>query len=250
MVRKDFETYLAVEEVRIGERDVEMLRAIDRCGSMHRAAEDLGRSYAHLQRRVEEIEGAAGPITERTRGGADGGGTALTERALELLEQFERLRGEFEGVAAVTESVFAGTVVERTGEVATVETDFGRVLAVVPDERPEVRIGVRSDAVVLTLPADAPDGERTSLRNQFPGTVRGVEAGDAVARVTVELDDGAELAALITATSLARMDLDAGEEVVASFKATAARGVSAVSRGDDRPRNGSSAAGNGDDADR
>lgn len=229
MVRKDFETYLSVEGVRIGERDVEMLRAIDRCGSMHRAAEDLGRSYAHLQRRVDEIMDAAGPITERERGGADGGGTALTDQALELVEQFRRLRGAFEGVAAVTESVFPGTVVERTGEVATVETEFGRVLAVVSDERGDVRISVRSDAVVLTLPADAPDREQTSLRNQFAGTVRDLQAGEAVVRLTVELDGGTELVALITRASRERMDLGPGDEVVASFKATAARGVGAVS---------------------
>lgn len=239
MVRKDFETYLGVGDVRIGERDVEMLRAIDRCGSMHRAAAELGRSYAHLQRRVDEIETAAGAITERKRGGADGGGTALTARAVDLLEQFERLRGEFEGVAAVTESVFDGTVLDRTGEVAVVDTAFGEVLAVVPDERTDVRIGVRSDAVVLTLPADAPDGERTSLRNQFRGTVGGIEAGEAVARVAVDLggveepssdgrarpDDGATLVALITAASFDRMALGRGDEVVASFKATAARGI-------------------------
>lgn len=223
-MQRDFDAYLAVEGVRIDERDVEMLRAIDDCGSMHRAAADLERSYAHLQRRVEELEAAAGSLTERTRGGADGGGTALTERADDLIAEFERTRGEFEGVAAVTESVFPGTVVERTGEIATVETAFGSVLAVVSDERTEVQLSVRSDVVVLTLPADAPDGDRTSLRNQFPGTVVDVEAGEAVARVTVDLG-GAELMALITCASLDRMDLRRGDDVVASFKATAARGI-------------------------
>lgn len=223
-MQRDFDAYLAVGEVRIDRRDVEMLRAIDRCGSMHGAAADLGRSYAHLQRRIEGIEATAGQLTERTRGGADGGGTALTEQATDLIAEFERTRGEFQGVAAVTESVFSGTVVERTGEVARVETDFGSVLAVVPNEWTDVRVGVRSDAVALTLPEDSPDGDRTSLRNRFRGTVVGIESGEAVARVTVELD-GPELTALITCASLDRIALEPGDEVVASFKATAARGV-------------------------
>lgn len=223
-MQRDFDAYLAVGEVRIDRRDVEMLRAIDRCGSMHRAAADLGRSYAHLQRRIEGIEEAAGSLTERTRGGADGGGTALTPRAADLIAEFERTCGEFEGVAAVTESVFSGTVVERTGEVARVETAFGSVLAVVPGEWTDVEIGVRSDTVALTLPEDSPDGDRTSLRNRFPGIISGIESGEAVAQVTVELE-AVELVALVTRASLDRMALESGDEVVASFKATAARGV-------------------------
>ena len=67
-LQKDFEARLAVGDVTVTSRDVEMLRAIDRCGSMHRAAETLGRSYPHLQRRLVEIEEAAGPLTERERG--------------------------------------------------------------------------------------------------------------------------------------------------------------------------------------
>lgn len=65
-----------------------------------------------------------------------------------------------------------------------------------------------------------------------------LEEGDAVARVGVDVADGgdrtddgslpgpgADLVALVTRRSVETLGLDAGEAVVASFKATAARGV-------------------------
>ncbi len=225
-LQKDFEARLAVGDVTVTSRDVEMLRAIDRCGSMHRAAETLGRSYPHLQRRLVEIEEAAGPLTERERGGSDGGGTVLTTAARDLLGQFSRLRAELDGVASVTESTLAGTVTDRDGEIATVETDAGPVTALVPEEATDVEVCVRSDAVVLRAP-DALTDDDTSLRNELPGSVAAVESGDAVAEVAVTLDGGPRLVALVTAGSRSSLALEPGRKVVASFKATATRGVSA-----------------------
>ena len=65
---KGFEPHLAIDETTVTSRDVEMLRAIDHCGSMHGAADELGRSYPHLQRRVVELEEAVGQLTRRSRG--------------------------------------------------------------------------------------------------------------------------------------------------------------------------------------
>jgi molybdate transport system regulatory protein len=230
-LRKDFETHLSVGDVTVTGRDIEMLRAIDRYGSMHRAAEELGRSYPHLQRRLVEIEDAAGDLTERSRGGEGGGGTTLTSAARDLTRQFARLRAELHGVASVTESVLTGTVTDRNGEIATVATDAGPVAALVPEDATEVEVCVRSDAVVLRDPDGATDAADTSLRNELAGTVRNVETGDAVAGITVALDGasddetGPELVALVTETSRSSLALEPGRRVVASFKATAARGV-------------------------
>ncbi|ADB61173.1 putative transcriptional regulator, ModE family [Haloterrigena turkmenica DSM 5511] len=227
-IEKEYTTKLAVDDVTIDRRDIEMLDAIDRYGSMHRAAEELGRSYARLQNRVVEIEDAVGPITERRRGGSGGGGTELTATARELRRQFDRHEAELDGVARVTESVFAGTVRDRTGELATVETGIGPILALVPDGASEVQVTVRSDAVVLTDPDEAPEADGTSLRNQFRGTVDRLEPGESITRVTVDLegDEGdPTLQALVTKASSERLELVPGREIAASFKATAARGI-------------------------
>ena len=221
---REFEAQLAVGDVTVTERDVEMLRAVDDHGSMHGAAEALGRSYPHLQRRLVELESAAGDLTERSRGGAGGGGTELTARARDLLRQFARFRVELSGVAAITESTLEGTVTDRDGEIATVETDAGAVAAVVPRGADRVEVSVRSDAVALRAPGSV-EHDDTSLRNELAGTVERVEAGDAVVTVTVELDGGPEVTALVTERSRDSLGLAVGEPVVATFKATATRAI-------------------------
>ena len=120
-----FDTYLAAEGVALDDRDVALLEAVADSGSLNRAATELGRSYARVQRRVVELEAAFGPLVERTRGGAGGGGSHLTDEARDLLARFERMRAAVSSVAEVEETVLAGTVRDREGELAAVETDAG-----------------------------------------------------------------------------------------------------------------------------
>jgi hypothetical protein len=58
-----FEPHLAAGDVTVTGRDVAALRAVDRHGSLSAAADALGRSYGHLQRRVVELEDALGELT-------------------------------------------------------------------------------------------------------------------------------------------------------------------------------------------
>lgn len=234
-MEKEFDPYLRIDDVVVDRSDVEMLRAIDDCGSLSGAAEVLERSYPRLQQRVVELEGGIGPLVERTRGGADGGGSSLTETARDLLARFDRLVAAYEGVARVDETVLEGPVVDRDGELATVETDAGAVLAVVPAEAATASVTIRSDAVSLHAPDDVPSAEGTSIRNRFSGVVSWLEAGDAVARVGIDLESagsvdgdgtaGSELVALVTRRSVEALGLEPGRSIVASVKATAARGV-------------------------
>lgn len=218
-----FEPHLAAGDVTVTGRDVAALRAVDRHGSLSAAAEALGRSYGHLQRRVVELEDALGDLTTRTRGGAGGGGTELTDRARELVRQFDRLGAELSAATSVTESVLPGTVVARDGELATVDTAAGEVTARAPPDADRVEVLVRSDAVVLLAPEGA--DATTSLRNRLDGEVSAVESGEAVARVEVAVGDDATLTAVVTAESRERLGIEPGRSVVAAFKTTAARAV-------------------------
>ncbi|MFW5963471.1 MAG: TOBE domain-containing protein [Natronomonas sp.] len=223
-LEKGFEPRLARDGVTVTGRDIEMLRAIDERGSMSGAADALGRSYPHLQRRVDEIESSFGPLTTRVRGGSGGGGTALTDNAGDLIRQFDRLQLELSGVTSVTESIVPGTVRARDGELATVETDAGKITARVPNGSREVEIAIRSDAVVLMDPETATEGH-TSLRNQLSGTVSRVETTDAVSTVTVAVAEGVDIEAVVTEESKERLGLRGGRDVVAAFKTTAARAI-------------------------
>jgi len=221
---KGFEPHLAIDETTVTGRDVEMLRAIDRCGSMHGAADELGRSYPHLQRRVVELEEAVGQLTRRSRGGREGGGTELTADALALIRQFERLAVELSGVTTVPESVISGTVVAQDGDLATVRTPAGEITARVPTPATEVEVAVRADAVVLMQPRSASQGH-TSLRNQLPGTVSDLVVEGRIATVTVAVADDVALESVVTEESVDRLGIEAGDEVVAAFKTTAARAI-------------------------
>lgn len=221
-LQKGFEPHLGVGETSVTARDVEMLRAIDRHGSMSEAAEALGRSYPHLQRRVVELEEAAGTLTERVRGGEDGGGTKLTPEAVDLVRQFERLRVELAGVTSVGESVVPGEVVDRRGDLGTVRTPAGDLYARVPVDAETVEIAVRADAVVLMEPG-SPSQVHTSLRNQLEGVVDAVQVEAAVATVTVELAEDVAVESVVTVDSVEQLGLEPGREVVAAFKTTAAR---------------------------
>jgi molybdate transport system regulatory protein len=89
----------------------------------------------------------------------------------------------------------------------------------------DVRVSVRSDAVTLHAPADAPSARGTSACNRFEGTVVGVDRGTAIATVAVGVGGSEPLAAVLTRESLDGLALEAGTAVVATFKATATRAL-------------------------
>ena len=215
--------YIEVGGATIDERDVEALRGIDEYGSMYRAAEELGRSYARIQQRVTGLEETVGPLVVSERGGEGGGGSTLTTNARKLLARFDRLRAAFSGLARAEESVFSGRVVDRGDRLGVVETPAGQVRALVPVGVEAVQVGVRSDTVSLTTPDEVPEPGGTSVRNRFDGTVADLDREGDLARVAVDVGGETALRAMVTVTSVDRLDLTAGEAVVASFKATATR---------------------------
>lgn len=213
--------------VRFDGRDATLLRAVDEHGSLHAASDALGRSYARAHERVEDLEDAFGPLVERQRGGSGGGGSQLTDDARRLLARFDRLQAAFSGTAAADETVYAGRVVDRDGELVTVDTDVGEVRALVADETlsEQVQVAVRADAITLYDPDDTPADDMTSARNRLTGTVSRIDLGESVATVAVDVGAATPLLALITVESLDRLGLETDACVVATWKATAMRAV-------------------------
>ena len=233
-----FEAYLSADGVAFGPADAALLRAVAEHGSVSGAASALGRSRSRSLGRLESLEEAYGPLVERRRGGAGGGGSRLTDGARDLLERFDRLWAALSGTAGVDETVMRGFVTSREGELGLVETDAGAVRALVVasrapddpadvDEGTPVQVSVPADAVTIHAPDDAPPAEATSARNQFAGVVADVDRGEAVVRVVVDVDaDGdapVRTLALVTTESADRLGLAPGDDVVISFKATATR---------------------------
>lgn len=224
-VRAAFDTYVGTADAVLDERDAVLLRTIGTEGSLNAAADALGRSYSRAQRRIVELEDAFGLLVRRRRGGSDGGGSELTPAAAELLAAFERARLGFEGVAEVAETVISGTVVDRDGELATVETPAGRMLALVPKGDGDVQLTLRADAVTIGDPEDSPKPTGTSARNRFSGTVVEMDPGERVVHVAVDIGTADPVQVLVTDESVEKLALERGRRVEVRFKATATRGV-------------------------
>ena len=216
-------------------RDAALLRAVHEAGSVAGAAADLGRSRARALARIESLEDAFETLVERRRGGSGGGGSRLSEAGRDLLDRYDRLQAVLAATASVPETVLDGTVASVDGELADVDTAVGSVRGlhggaaeggtdgVASGGAVQVRIG--ADAVTVYTGDERVDPDATSARNRLRGAVAGVEAGETVSTVRVEVD-GAEFRVLITAESAARLALKAGDEVAIRWKATATRVVS------------------------
>ena len=69
-----------------------LLRAVEQTGSLSQAAKTLGMSYRHAWSQMKSAE--ENLLLVRNRGGKNRGGAVLTQKAEELLEQFETLDRE------------------------------------------------------------------------------------------------------------------------------------------------------------
>lgn len=233
----DVSAIIERDGVAFGRTDAALLRAISANGSVSGAASELGRSRARALTRLQDLEAAFGELVTRRRGGSDGGGSSLTDTARRLLAWFDRLRANLVGTAGAVETVLSGRIVDSTGELGTVETEGGRLRALVVrdedsvtenqiDDGPrDVQVSVRASAVTLHDPDDAPAGGATSARNRFNGRVERVGSGAEVAHVHVNVGAADPLVALVSRDSVERLDIVPGIEVVVSFKATATRAV-------------------------
>lgn len=203
-------------------RDAALLRAIQQTGSVAGAATELGRSRARALKRLETLEETFGTLVERQRGGSGGGGSQLTATGRRVLDRYDRLAAALSATASVPETVLSGTVSAVDGEMATVQTAVGRLCGlhdgVGVGDSVDVRIG--ADAITVYAPDTVPEPDATSARNRLSGTVSGVESGETVLTVSIEVTE-TQFLALVTADSARRLGLAESAEVTLTWKATA-----------------------------
>lgn len=220
-----FSAHLRIDGVSFDDADAALLRAIDDHRSLNAAADALGRSYSRAHARLTDLESAVGPLVERRRGGQGGGGSRLTDDARDLLDRFDRLQAVLADSARTEEVTIDGRVIDREGELATVETAAGTVRALLAEDCEAVQVLFRADAITLHRRDTAPPAADTSARNRFHGTVAAIDYGEAIAHVTVEVAPDLRLRVTVTRTSVENLGLEPGVAVVAAFKAAATRAV-------------------------
>ncbi|WP_175776119.1 TOBE domain-containing protein [Burkholderia anthina] len=250
----------AGEQTLGGATRIALLAAVGDTGSITRAAKAVGLSYKAAWDAIDTMNNLAGePLVMRSTGGKGGGGTTLTPRATSLIAAFRTIEREHRRFIEAASAAVAGfdvdwALIGRIGMKTSARNQlFGKVEAIVrgaindevtlvlPGGQAIVAVLTHESADVLGLQpgADAcalvkaswivlavgDDGEaeaalKVSARNQLRGTVEDVVAGAVNSEVTLALDGGGTLTAVVTNDSVAALRLDAGRRAIALFKAS------------------------------
>ena len=241
-----------------GDDRMRLLACIADCGSISQAAKAVPMSYKTAWDAIDAMNTLAGePLVARVAGGKGGGGTRLTARGLQLLDNYLTLQREHQafmrqlaaqagGLAddyvlirrmamkSSARNQFLGKVLSvKDGVVndeVTLQTATGlHIVATVTrdsrDSRDSLGLApgveafalVKASSIILTTDTG---GARFSARNQLAGTVTRVLPGAVSTEVTLALGCGASVAAIITHDSGEALALQPGQPAVALFKAS------------------------------
>ena len=239
----------------LNEKLFRLLSAIDRIGSINRAAKSCGLSYKGAWEIIERANNLAPRVlVETATGGRHGGGTRLTPSGKALLDLFQRMQEEHRHFLDRLNRQLADDpeffyLLRRLIMKASARNQlYGRVSAVhAGGVHSEVVVGLKGgDSLVASITNEsvaglgivagvdvialvkAPlvvvvkdfGGYRLSARNQLKGTVARVHKGAVTAEVIINLPGGDSIAANITNESVDALELKDGDEATALFKAS------------------------------
>lgn len=152
-MRPDLRAYLLDDDGHrvFGPGPVDLLERVGEKGSLRAAAIDMGMAYTKATRLVRDAERAFGlALTERTVGGSGGGGSRLTDAAVDLIDRYRAFeRTSRQALSAAYETCFSGF-----GEVA-------RLGCVVMASGEGVRFGGAPGEKLVSPLAGVPVLERT-----------------------------------------------------------------------------------------
>jgi len=238
-----------------GSNRVELLTAIAQTGSITAAAKQVGLSYKAAWDAIDTMNNLAGePLVQRVTGGKGGGGTRLTVRGAQLVDNFhmieqvhrdflDRLNRQAGSVAddfalftrfkmrTSARNQFFGTVTRVAHGAVNDEIELAiagdqKIVAIVTRESAEnlalapgrqVFALIKSSSVIVMT---AGEGARLSARNQLAGSVARLTRGAVNAEVVIALTGGGTVAATVTNESVDALALGEGGAATALFKAS------------------------------
>lgn len=238
-----------------GAARIALLAQLAESGSITHAARAVGMSYKGAWDAIDAMNNLAGePLVERVAGGKGGGGTRLTPRGAQLVENFglierehrlfiEQLRKQAVDLTSdyllvrrmsmktSARNQFLGTVSAiRAGavndEVELTLTSGLKLTAIVTHESVQslgLIVGgqafalVKSSSIIVVTDAE---GSKFSARNALAGHIARVQAGAVNTEVVIDLGHGLSVAAVVTNESAGQLALMPGQTVTALFKAS------------------------------
>ena len=238
-----------------GHGRMDLLARIAELGSISQAAKSIKMSYKAAWDAVNHMNNLAGePLVHGTTGGKGGGSTVLTERGLQLIENFKQLEQmhqrflqqlslHAESVAddlvllrrlgmktsarnqffATVKSIQQGAVNDEVQLqiadhqliTATITSASAQELALT--EGAEAFALIKASSIILATDLQ---GIKLSARNQLTGVVEQLQTGAVNTEVVLRLSDSTSLVAMITNHSAEHLQLKIGSTATALFKAS------------------------------
>lgn len=248
--------WMSVDDENFGGKGrIALLAQIAECGSITQAAKAIKMSYKAAWDAIDSMNNMAGePLVERLTGGKGGGGTRLTLRGTQLVNNFKIIEKEHRDFMAQlsqqalniaddfllirkltmktsARNQYLGKVTQiKLGSVNDeIELEIAgghKIIAIITHESTEslgLQIGVEAFALIksssIILMTEAHDA-KISARNQLTGTVMRVQAGAVNTEIVIELAGGGSVAAIITNESCAMLGMDIGMQATGIFKAS------------------------------
>ena len=233
---------------------LELLRGIDRLGSITRAAKEVGISYKTAWDLIDRLNNLSSkPLVAASTGGRHGGGCTLSDYGKRIVEAYYLHQKQFQAaiktfaknadydfftdfarsliVKTSARNQFSGTIEKVVHGPVSAEIILrisvrDTISAVITNESAKA-LHLKKGATALAL-IKAPsvilmtdDGKtKTSATNRLCGTVDTVVKGTVNNEIKVNLTGGKSLIATVTRQSSEDMGLTAGAEVCALFNAS------------------------------
>ena len=173
-----------------GDVRVRLLEAIDRLGSLSKAAKSLPLSYKAAWDALDGMNNLSEqPLVVRSVGGKNGGGTHLTPYGLRMVAMYRALEAEYQLAVQRLHAACANDS-NSLGDVA----EYRRLLR---------RFAMKSSA-----------------RNQFLGVITSVNQGPVDVEICLQLDGGQELQAVVTRESAENLHMVMGQQMYALIKSS------------------------------
>ncbi len=238
-----------------GKGRIELLSRIAECGSITQAAKAMKMSYKAAWDAIDAMNNLAGePLVERVSGGKGGGGTRLTQRGKQLVDNFrtierehrrfvDQLSRQAQGIAddyflirrismkTSARNQFFGKVTRivqgAVNDEVDIDTAGGQKITAIVTRQSTVELGLKFDAEVFALVKSSSivivtddEGARFSARNRLGGTVSRITQGAVNSEIVIDLPGGGAVAAIITNESCRALALAEGKPATAIFKAS------------------------------
>ena len=236
------------------EAQIQLLQAVDACGSISAAAKQVGISYKTAWDRIDGMNNMSDkPLVLRAAGGTHGGGTCLTELGQEIVRGFLAIRSEHDAfvsqlgkqlhsvddvarfikgsaLRSSARNQYFGSVksITRGGVSSEIEISISESIKltalITNDSLKNMKLKKNSACIALIksswilLTTDT--GLRTSARNHLTGQVSKIVKGQVNSEVNLDLGDGKSICAIITNVSVDELSLKKGMTASALFKAS------------------------------